>query len=272
MSSIQITPRLADEDIPEFQPDLMVKLLATIDENQHPNLVLIISLEAKDNATIMFGEFIKGKSKKNLDRNPKCGVAFMTLANDYWAIQGDFTHWEYEGPDYEYYNNKSLFRNNAYTGIARVGYIDIKKVINKRKIKLERSVLRQLKKYNKSLKSETPTFLPSFVEKIFRAPSNLKYIAYIDEAGYPLIVPTMHLIPTSSNQLVFTPGGFGEDLTGLKEGKFITVFAMNIEELIMYQIKGTYKGTKTYENDTLGVIAIEEVYCCMPPKGGDRIV
>ncbi|NVM27910.1 MAG: pyridoxamine 5'-phosphate oxidase family protein [Candidatus Helarchaeota archaeon] len=274
MSTIQVTDRLADEDIPEFKPELMIKLLATLDENQHPNLVLIISLEAKDNDTLMFAEFLKGKTKKNVERNPKCTAAFMSLGNDYWVVKGDFTHWSYEGPEYEYYNEKSLFKNNAYFGITRVGYIDIKQVIPKRKIKVQRPLIRLIKGYIKEGQDKTvkPKILPLLVEKIFRAPSNLKYIAFIDEDGYPLIVPTMHLLPTPTNQLVFTAAEFQEDLSHLKEGMFVTAFAMNIEELLMYQIKGKYQGTQAYQESKLNIIAIEEIYCLMPPRAGDRIV
>ncbi|NVM53290.1 MAG: hypothetical protein HWN66_06265 [Candidatus Helarchaeota archaeon] len=274
MTTPQVTNRLADETIPQFQPELMVKLLATIDNIQHPNLVLIVSLEAKDNVTLMFAEFLKGKTKKNVELNPKCTAAFMNLGFDYWVVKGDFTHWGYEGAEYEYFNEKSLFKNNAYLGITRVGFIDIKQVFPKRKIKMKRPLLRLIKGFIKegNSKTENPEILPSIVEKIFRAPSNLKYITFIDDDGYPLIVPTMHLLPANANQLIFTPAGFKEDLTRMKSGMFVATFAMNIEELIMYQIKGTYQGMQKYQETELGVINIEEVYCCMPPKAGDRII
>ncbi len=273
MTATQITTRLADEDIPEFKPDIMVKLLATIDAQQRPNLVLIVSLEAKDNETLMFAEFIHGKTKKNVELNPKCTAAFMNLGYDYWVVKGDFTHWAYEGTDFEYYNEKPLFKNNAYLGITRVGYISIKQVIPKRKIKMKRPLLRLLKNYMKEQK-ETETNedkLPSFVKKIFRAPSNLKYIAFVDKDGYPLIIPTLHLIPTETNQLIFTPSAFKQDFTNLSPGMMVAAFALNIEELLMYQIKGTYRGFQSYQDTDVGCINIEEIYCCMPPKAGDRI-
>jgi hypothetical protein len=273
MTSIPVVDRLVDADIPEFKPDLMVKLLATIDENQHPNLVLIVSLEAKNNNTLTFAEFIHGKTKKNVELNPKCAAAFMNLGFDYWVTQGDFTHWAYEGTDYEYYNEKSLFKNNAYMGITRVGYIDIKQVIPKRKIKVKRPLLRLIKDFQESEgKGEHPGILPLMVEKIFRAPSNLKYLAYIDSNGYPFIVPAMHLLPAEGNRLIFAPAEFKEDFSTMNPGAFISAFAMNIEELLMYQIKGTYQGIQNYQDAELGIIDIQEVYCCMPPKAGDRII
>lgn len=271
MATIQTTSRLADEDIPKFRPELMVKLLATIDAQNHPNLVLIISLEAKDTGTIIFGEFIKGKSKQNLEFNPKCAAAFMTLANDFWMVKGNFTHWAYEGEDYAYFNEKPLFKNNSYTGIARVAYIDIKDVYPKRSIKLNRSLLRVLKGFSKNDSEATDEILPSMVEKVYRGPSNLKYLAFIDSDGYPLIVPTMHLLPASHNRLIFTPADFKDDIALIPKGAFVTTYALYIEELLNYQIKGTYQGIETFQDVEVGVIQIEEVYCTMPPKAGDRI-
>ena len=107
MAAIKIQNRLSDADIQETKPDLMVKLLATIGEDQHPNLVLIVSLEAKDNATLMFAEFIYGKTKRNVELNSKCSAAFMSLGNDWIVTKGDFQKYIYEGADYDYYNQKS---------------------------------------------------------------------------------------------------------------------------------------------------------------------
>ncbi len=273
MAVIQTTPRIADEDIPKFRPELMVKLLATIDEQQHPNLVLIISLEARDNETVMFGEFITGKSKRNLELNSKCATAFMTLANEFWAIKGDFTDWAYEGPDYEYYNEKPLFKNNAYTGIARVAHINVKEVFSKRNVKLQRPLLRVLKGFKKeTAPSGSTEILPAMVDKIFRGPSNLKYLAFVDADGYPLIIPTMHLLPAEGSRLIFTPADYKEDIDRIKVGTFVTTYTLYIEELLSYQVKGTYQGLQTYQDTEVGVINIEEVYCTMPPKAGDRIV
>ena len=274
MASIQTTKRIAEEDIPKFRPDLMVKLLSTIDEQQHPNLVLIISLEAKDRDKVMFGEFITGKSKRNLELNSKCCTAFMTLANEYWVIKGDFTDWAYEGADYEYYSEKPLFKNNAYTGIARVAHINVKEVFSKRKVKLQRPLLRVLKGFKKETapSQDIPELLPAMVDKIFRGPSNLKYLAFVDADGYPLIIPTMHLLPAEGSRLIFTPADYKEDISKIQSGTFVTTYTLYIEELLSYQVKGTYQGLQPYQDIEVGVINIEEVYCTMPPKAGDRIV
>jgi hypothetical protein len=81
----------------------------------------------------------------------------------------------------------------------------------------------------------------------------------------------MHLLPTERNQLIFIPADYKHDFSSLQNGQFVAAFAMNIEDLLMYQIKGTYQGLHNYQDDEVGIIDIEEVYCCMPPKAGDRI-
>ncbi|MHA1131897.1 MAG: hypothetical protein ACTSQQ_13945, partial [Candidatus Helarchaeota archaeon] len=153
MTLSEIKDQLSDADILETKPDIMVKLLATIGEDLHPNVVLIVSLEAKDHRTLKFAEFIYGKTKKNVERNPKCAAGFMSLGFDWILVKGDFTKYLYEGEDYEYYTQKSLFKNNAYLAITRVGFIDVKQVIPRRKIKTQRPLLRLLKGY---LKDQPP--------------------------------------------------------------------------------------------------------------------
>ncbi|MHA1380443.1 MAG: hypothetical protein ACTSRG_18925 [Candidatus Helarchaeota archaeon] len=273
-SSIQIFDKLEDKDIPEFLPDMMIKILATIDENNKPNLVFINTFEAKNNETLMFAEFIYGKSKRYLERNPKCAVNFLTLEYKNWLVKGDFNHWEYNGKDYEYYNNdKPLFRNNAYTGITRVGYVDIKKVISPRtSIKLDRKKLKILKNFIKEGKANNtkPEIVPNMVDKIFKGKSNLKFISYIDDDGYPFIIPTLELMTVKNNCLVFTPTILKDEFLKIKPGTFMASYAMSLE-IIMYQVKGTFQGVQEYEGIPVGILDIEEVYCSMPPKAGDRI-
>ncbi|MHA1300229.1 MAG: pyridoxamine 5'-phosphate oxidase family protein [Candidatus Helarchaeota archaeon] len=274
-TTIQIIDKLAEEDIPEFLPDMMIKVLATVDENNKPNLVFINTFEAKDNKTLMFAEFIHGKSKKYLELNPKCAVNFLTLEYRNWLVKGDFNHWEYDGKYYEYYNNeKALFRNNAYTGITRVGFIDIKKVIAPRTaIKLDRKKMKLIKNFIKEGKADNnrPQIIPNMVDKIFKAKSNLKFISYIDDDGYPFIIPTLELMSVNNNRFVFTPTILKDEFLKLKPGTFMACYGMSLE-IMMYQVRGTFQGIHEYEGIPIGILDIEEVYCSMPPKAGDRIV
>ncbi|NVM05053.1 MAG: hypothetical protein HWN67_22210 [Candidatus Helarchaeota archaeon] len=273
-TAIHITDHLADEDIPQFLPDMMIKILATIDENQKPNLVFINSFEAKDNKTLMFAEFIYGKSKKNLEKNIKCAVNFLTLDNNNWIVKGDFTHWEYEGKNYEYFNLKPLFKNNAYTGITRVGLIDVKKVIAPNTaVKTDRKIAKIIKNFVKEGKADSnkPNIMPTMVEKIFKAKSNLKFISYIDEDGYPMIIPTMELLPVNRNRLVFTPSILQDAFLKIKPGTFMACYGMSLE-IMMYLVRGTFQGIQEYGGISIGTLDIEEVYCSMAPKAGDRIV
>lgn len=273
-TTIQISDHLAEKDIPQFLPDMMIKILATVDENQKPNLVFINSFEAKDNRTLMFAEFIHGKSKKYLEQNLKCAVDFLTLEYNNWLVKGDFSHWEYEGEDYNYYNQKTLFRNNAYTGITRVGYIDVKKVIAPNTpVKSDRKIAKIIKNFISEGKADSnkPEIMPSLVEKIFKGASNLKFISYIDEDEYPMIIPAMQLVPVDRNRLIFTPSILKEDFLKINPGTVMACYAMSLE-IIMYLIRGTFQDIQEYEGIPIGILDVEEVYCSMPPKAGDKIV
>ena len=200
-----ITDTINEKDIPQFLPDMMIKILATIDDDNKPNLVFINSFEANDNKTLTFAEFIWGKSKRYLQDRKKCAVDFLTLDNHNWIVKGDFDHWEYDGDKYDYYMHKDLFRNNAYTGITRVGYINVKKVIApKTPVKTDRKVVKILKNFVKEGKAniDKPEIMPKMVEPIFKGTSNMKFIGFIDTDGYPMIIPTMELVPVNLNRLI----------------------------------------------------------------------
>ena len=67
------------EDAIEFtQPEIMLKLVATIDKRGWPHITIISSNRALTKDQVVWGQFSKGQSKTNIFENPKHGIFFMT--------------------------------------------------------------------------------------------------------------------------------------------------------------------------------------------------
>ncbi len=264
---------LLEEDIPKFLPEVMVKLLATSDENGKPNLAFIASLYAKDPKTVIFADFMWGKTNVNIDQgNHKVASAFMDLGLNFWNIPGDFTHWETSGETFEYFNNRSIFKYNAYSGISRAGFINIHHV-DRQKI----NILKLAGSLVKSVIAKGAVKNSHEIDKLNRLTFNhfnklltLKYITYLQEDGYPTIIPVIALKPADKGRVYFPISPFKKEILEIPENVEIACLGLSLK-IIMFQIKGKYKGIKKFRGIKLGIIDIEEVYNSLPPLTGERI-
>ncbi|GAB4310142.1 MAG: hypothetical protein Kow0069_10090 [Promethearchaeota archaeon] len=280
MPEVQRVDRLREKDLPEFEPDVMVKLLATIgpgdDGVPRPNLALIALMRAKSVHQIFFGAFIKGKTKDNLDREPRCGVAFMNLKLNYWVMKGNFSHWAYEGEDYEFWNEVPLLRYNAYSGVEKVGYVDLVEVSPRRRLPLG-GLLRGIlacRLARGALKTRLPPHcnrMSPRMTKFFQGALNPKFLAWVGEDGYPEVVPVVQLQAVDANRLAFPPTVFPRDLARVPVGAWVAVLCVDPKEMLLFQVKGTFQGFRRARGVKLGVVDVEEVYSSMPPKPGDRL-
>ena len=85
---------LSDELIEFTQPEMIVKLVSTIDSRGWPHLTIITSNRAKSRDQIVWGQFFAGTSKEYVQKNPKQGIFYMTAEAPFMFIQvkADFTH------------------------------------------------------------------------------------------------------------------------------------------------------------------------------------
>ena len=257
-------------DMKAFEPEAKVGLISTISAEGTPHMTLITSIQAKTPTQLIWGQFSEGFSKQHVKKNPNTGFLILTMDKHIWRGKAKWTHEEKQGEDYEMYNNKPIFRYNAYFGIHTVHYMDLVQTYGRENIPSGSIILAAL--VTKFAKSGTRTgiddpILKPWAQGLFNRLNALKFISYIGEDGFPVIIPLIQCQASDSRRLVFSPFAYIKELSGIEKGKKVAVFGLTMEmEDIL--IRGTFLGFNRYRSVQLGSIDIEWVYNSMPPKHG----
>lgn len=259
----------SQEDIEAFKPSEKVGLLASINPEGLPHISLITSMQANNPRELLVGEFVNGLSKKYIQQNHKIGFLIMTFERVMWRGNATWTHLAKEGPEYEKMNLIPMFRYNTYFGINTVHYCDLHQVSERSPLPMTGIVLEALKtRIGKgSLKTNKERILKPFVQDMFNGLTNLKFLAYVREDGFPTIVPVIQCQASDSTRLAFSAGVFGDELKAIPAGAQVAVFCMNfgIEDVL---VRGTFNGLKRSLGINMGTVDIEWVYNSMPPAIG----
>jgi hypothetical protein len=96
---------------------------------------------------------------------------------------------------------------------------------------------------------------------------NLKFLAYVDEDGYPVLIPAIQAQCLNNGEVVFTPSVYTEELSRIPTGCSLAVFclALTMEDVL---VRGTYQGIRRVGGFGAGVISVDYVYNPMPPVPG----
>lgn len=265
-----IVNRFDEKDLPEFQPEAKVGLIATASPEGLPHITLITALQAKTPETLIWGQFSEGLSKQNVKTNPKTGFLIMTMSRSLWRGKALWTNSETHGEDYMMFNTKPMFRYNAYFGIHTVHYMDLIQTYGRESLPMGRIVLstlltRMAKSPARSAKEER--ILKPWAEGLFNRLDSLKFLSMIDADGFPAIIPLIQCQAPDSTRLAFSPRAYLDELKTLKPGTSVAVFGLTLEmEDVL--VRGIYRGFENYRNTRLGIIDIDWVYNSMPPKHG----
>ena len=264
------TPEISKEGIEFTQPDIMLKLVSTIDERGWPHVTLISSNRAISKDKIVWGAFTEGLSKKYVKERPKQGIFYMTPAMPFKFLQAkvNFNHTTKEGEDLEHFNQTQLMRYFTYVRTHTAYYNDIVAVTPIRSLPLFGIVKGIIKdiigKGGAKTKLEEKR-LNVLGYKLFGAPIAVRVISYIDpEDGYPRMIPAIQLQATDHNRLVFPPSVLKEDLYQIPVDSKVAVFGMNFD-FYNQVVKGAFTGFKKFRGIKFGVIEIEEIYNSTPP-------
>jgi hypothetical protein len=262
--------RFESGDMGAFEAEAKVGLLATVNPEGLPHISLIASMQAKDPTQLIWGQFSEGRSKVHVRQNPHVGFLIMTLDRNLWRGKALWTHGETEGEDYEMYNQKPMFRYNAYFGIHTVHFMDLVETYGKEGLPLARIVMASLatKAAKDGAKSpEDERILKPWAEGLFNRLDTLKFIGYVDEEGFPTIVPVIQCQAAGSRRLAFSTLAYGDELAPIKQGMQVAVFGMSMQmEDVL--VRGTFLGYDRVRLQRLGVIELEWVYNSMPPTPG----
>ncbi len=259
-----------EKDMPEFEPEAKVGLIATVNPQGKPHVTLITALQAKTPLTVIWGQFSDGKSKEHVRNNPKTAFLIMTMDRHLWRGKAVWTHAQRHGADYEMFNTKPMFRYNAYLGIHTVHYMDLKETYGRESLPLAGIALSSL--LTKVAKSSAKTgvadnILKPWGQGLFDRLDTIKFISYIGRNGFPEIIPLIQCQAADSRRLAFSPLAYAAELTAIDPGTTVAVFGltMDMEDIL---VRGEYTGTRKYRGLSLGVVDIDWVYNSMPPLHG----
>jgi len=260
-------PTLSPEAVEFTKPEIMAKVLSTIDSEGYPHLTMITSNIAISPSYVKWGEFTHGKSKGNVVKNHKQGMIYMTAAMPFRFLQvkADLDYISMEGDDD--FNTMTLFRYNTYLRVYRVFFNKIHAAGPIRDLSLlgiVKGILVNLFRIGgKTGKVEHR--LEKLGKRLFTGPVFPKFLSYLDPAdGYPVIIPLFQARAVENKLIVFNLVQFKEDLLQIPEGAKVSVFAMDMET-VSQMVKGTFLGFQSKR----GIIDIEYVYNSMPPLAGE---
>ncbi|HDP23810.1 MAG TPA: pyridoxamine 5'-phosphate oxidase family protein [Deltaproteobacteria bacterium] len=259
-----------EQDMKEFEPEAKVGLIATVNPGGLPHITLITALQAKTSQQLIWGQFSDGLSKKHVKTNPKTGFLIMTLSRSLWRGKALWTQEQTHGEDYEMFNLKPMFRYNAYFGIHTVHYMNLVETYGRESLPMVNiilaSLLTKLAKSSACSRNQRRILKP-WAEGLFNRLDSLKFLSFIGEDGFPVIIPLIQCQAGDSTRLAFSPLAYGKELSVLKKGMPAAVFGltMDMEDVL---VRGVFGGVATYRMTNLGVLDIEWVYNSMPPVQG----
>ncbi|MFZ1984236.1 MAG: hypothetical protein WAU91_07465 [Desulfatitalea sp.] len=262
--------RFNDQEMAAFAPAEKIGLVATINPRGLPHLSLITSLRAATPAQLTLGEFCKGLSKTHMQDNHRVGFLIMTMDRHWWRGTAQWTHLRREGPEYEQYNDLPMFRYNAYFGIHTVHYLDLIATTPRQALPvgaITRSALWTRLAKGAAVGTGGEAILKPFAQALFNRLDALKFLAYVADDGYPVILPVVQCQAADSRRLVFAMRPYGELLARIPQGSTVALFGltMKMEDVL---VRGRFDGIRRYRMARLGVVDIDWVYNSMPPCHG----
>lgn len=263
---MEMRTTLTPEDIRAFEPEAKVGLLATVDGQGLPHITLITTLRARSTDRLMWGQFSEGRSKVNVQGNPRVGFLVLTMDRRLWRGAAVWTHTETTGKDFELYNNLPMFRYNAYFGIHTVHYMDLKETGGQEKLPLAGIVAATLATRLARLGGGGgKEVLKPWARGVFNDMAALKFIAYITEDRFPRLIPIIQCQAASADNLIFSSLAYGAEIRAIPPGAPVAVFALTMKmESVL--VRGAFSGLGPLGR--MGKVPIDWVYNSMPPKQG----
>ena len=265
-----LSNRFDAKDLKEFEPEAKVGLVATVNPSGLPHLTLITALQARDPATLVWGQFSEGLSKEHVRHNPKTGFLIMTPSKSLWRGKALWTGAKRTGEDFDMFNEKPMFRYNAYFGIHTVHYMDLVETTGRERLPLAGIALSSLLTLAAKAGAKTGSpgrVLKPWAEGLFNRLGSLKFLSTVGSDGFPRIVPLLQCQAADSTRLAFSPRAYPDELRTLEAGMHAAVFGltMDMEDVL---VRGVFRGFEKRRGVELGIVDIDWVYNSMPPVHG----
>lgn len=257
----------SEADLKSFEPELKIGLLATINGEGLPHITLISTLQACSPTQLFWGQFAEGLSKVHIRHNPRVGWLILTLDKNVWRGKATFTHTGRSGKEYELLNNTPMFRYNAYFGIHTVYYMDLVEHTGKHALPMGTIIRAAIKTMvartlaGRGGKEVLNLFTRRLLDKI----DNLKFLAYVDRDGYPVIIPVIQAQTAGADRIIFASSAYREDLQAVPKNASAAVFCMSFQ-MQTVMLRGNFNGLTKIGGIECGSIEVDYVYSPMPPK------
>jgi hypothetical protein len=264
--------RLDDAGIRAFAADSKLGILATKDPGDLPHLSLITTIQAKGPEHLTWGQFCEGRSKENVRRDPRVGFLVMTMDKEDWRGKARWTHGTREGEDFEAYNRKPLFRYNSYFGIHTVHHAEVVEVGPRERLSVPRiaagTLLAAAARPAAAIGAGPHALIP-WAEDLVNRMSCLKFVSWIGDDGYPVVVPAVPGAVAGGRRMVLAATVHGRELARIPRGAPVAVLALdlNMESVL---VRGRFDGWRGAPSlgAALGTFTIDWVYNSMPPRQG----
>ncbi len=268
---LQLHNAFITSDLPNFEPDGKVGILATIDPQGLPHMTLITAMQATDTKHLVFGQFCEGSGKQNARERKAIGFLIMSLNKEVWRGKARWTHEAKTGTESEMFNQKPMWRYNSYFGIHTVHYLDLVGATRKEKLPMGRIICGVFKGMLLSPSHNPKTtvlgeVMNKWTQQLISKAGVLKFLAYIDSDGFPMIIPVLSAKTASTSEVIFPKAEYAEELAHIPQGP-VALYAMALSmETVM--IRGTYTPNNAKFSLAAGRMTVNHVYNSMPPVPG----
>ncbi|MHB8926837.1 MAG: pyridoxamine 5'-phosphate oxidase family protein [Bacillota bacterium] len=116
---------LTPDQITMMAGDLTPKFLATRSADGRPNVVPVLSIQAADQRTVIFGEFLMWKTHDNLEADPRVAGLVITQDLRFFRFQARVREFVKAGRHFDQVSSTPMFRYNPYTGVRGVWVADL---------------------------------------------------------------------------------------------------------------------------------------------------
>jgi len=266
----------SEADVVAFKPAMKLGLLATVSDEGLPHLTLISTFQVSSPTQLTWGQFTEGVSKQFIRHNPQVGFMVMTLNKEMWRGKATFTHTAQQGPEYDAYNAIPMFRYNAYFGIHTVYFMDLVAHTGRQALPMGRVIFAAVQTLlakalpaktlpARTRKEVTQPVLNLWTRRLLNKLDALKFVAYVGEDGYPVIVPAIQAQSLDRERVLFSAGAFGDELRAIPADAPLAVFGMTLdmEDVLL---RGTFEGFRRIGGVLCGSVKVDWVYNPMPPK------
>lgn len=264
----QVLTTFSAEDIESFKPEMKIGLLATVNGERLPHITMISTLQANSSREMFWGQFAEGMSKAHIRSNHKTGFLIMTLDKNLWRGKASFTRTSREGSEYELLNNTPMFRYNAYFGIHTVYYMDLVEHTGKTALPMGEVIKAAIKTIAAKALGGKPAgrkVINPFTQRLLDKMDNLKFLSYVGDDGYPIIIPVIQAQPAGSDRVIFSSSVYGDELKAIPASATVALFGMSFEMQTVL-LRGKYRGISKTGGFECAGMEVDWIYSPMPPK------